>query len=201
MKLAVCIFLGWIAFQLPVQSAEVEKSVDASKARIDERGKIIIDHFDLAGLNKLREYGYDSLGGGNLKGSAENDLWWQHYCLINRDHFPARPVRLETCVIVIQTLVGREPNGTPIFKNEDAIQIKFNGNDLRIFDTDDTYCASTLYPERSVFAIGLWKWRKKPQVGGYAYSLRNAWVVDTETKQFQEIPTNGVKCVVDEDRD
>lgn len=201
MKLVVCIFLGWIALQLPAQSTEVGKSNDVLKTSLEERGKIIVDPFNLAGLTKLKEYGYNSLGGGNLKGSAENNLWWQHYCLINRDHFPARPVRFETCVIVVQTLLGSEPNGAPIFKNEDAIQIKFNGNDLRIFDSDDTYCSSTLYPERSVFAIGLWKWRNKPQVGGYAYSLRNAWVVDPESKRLKEIPTNGVKCEIDEDRD
>jgi hypothetical protein len=98
-------------------------------------------------------------------------------------------------------MLRRDADGHPVWKSEDAIQINFNGDILETFDSGDTYCSSSLYPDRSVFAIGLWKVRKPPEVGGYAYSFRKAWVVNPEIKKFEEIPTKSVKCEVNEDRE
>lgn len=164
-------------------------------------GKIIVQPFSLDEIDKIEQHGYERSNGGQVKGVANGEVWTQEYCVINRDHFPARPVRFESCVIVINTLIRRDSNGKPVWKSEDAIQINFNGNNLNIFDSGGTLCASTLYPGKSVFAIGLWKWKKKPQVGGYAYSMRKAWLADPETRKLKEIPTNSVSCKIDEDRD
>jgi|GEM_PF-1723306 len=196
MKQTILVILGCFAFQIAAQGAEVEK-----KTQPQQSGTIIVQPFSLDEIDKIEQQGYERGNGGQVKGVANGEVWTQEYCVINRDHFPARPVRFESCVIVINTLIRRDSNGKPVWKSEDAIQINFNGNNLNIFDSGDTLCASTLYPGKSVFAIGLWKWKKKPQVGGYAYSMRKAWLADPETRKLKEIPTNSVSCKIDEDRD
>ncbi len=192
MKQFLWICLGWLALLVTAHAA------NASKTQPSESGEVIVQSFNLEELSAIEEHGYEISNGQRLKG---DELWSQQYCVINRDNFPARPVKLVRCVLVIQTMLGRDANDHPVWKNNDAIQINFNGNDLDIFDSGDTYCSSSLYPNRSVFAIGLWKERKRPQVGGYAYTLRNAWVVDPETRRLKKIHTNSVKCEINEDRD
>jgi hypothetical protein len=169
----------------------------ALEAGLVKEGRVIAHSFNVAELEVLENLGYERSNGFLINGS--NDLFIQEYCLINRDHYPARPVRIERCVIVIETLVGREPDGRPIFQNEDALQIIFNGD--RLFDSSDTHCISTLYPKLSVLVVGRWRSRKSPQVGGYAHSLKRAWVIEPAAKKFKEIPAKSVSCEINEDRD
>jgi hypothetical protein len=103
-------------------------------------------------------------------------------------------------VFVIQALLFRQTNGFPVWEGVDAIQINFNGNVLSIFDSGDNDCSSSLYPNWPVYAIGIWKFRKPPNIGGYK-SIRKAWVVNPETKKFKEIPAKSFKCGFNEHRD
>jgi hypothetical protein len=99
----------------------------------------------------------------------------------------------------IQTRLSRDSRGRPIYKTDDALEYSPAGG-LRAF-SDDENCTSAAYPNRSVLAIGLWKWRNKPKIGGFAHSIKYAWVIDPELKRFREIPTRSVKCEIDDDRD
>ena len=200
MKRLVWIALGWLALQFTAQGAEAEQSVPALKSHSEEQVAVTVQPFNLDEIGEIQQHGYELSNGGYV-GKISEGLWTQQYRVINRDNFPKRPVRTEKCVIVLHTLVRRDANGIPVWNNEDAIQIDFNGNNLRIFESDDTHCVSSIYPASTVFAIGLWKWRKKPQVGGYAYSFRNAWIVDPIAKKFKQIPANSVSCEINEDRD
>lgn len=200
MKQVAWVILGWFTLLVTAQ-ADVTSKVWPSTPWPSKKGAVVIQPFNLDDLSTIKELGYEATNGQRLNGSGNDELWSQEYCVFNRDDFPTRPVRFVSCVIVIQTMLRRDANGHPVWKSEDAIQINFNGNILTTFDSGDTNCSSSLYPDRSVFAIGLWKSRKPPQVGGYAHSLRNAWIVDPETKKLKAIPTNGVRCEVNEDRD
>lgn len=171
---------------------------NSSKIVRNNNAQAVAYSFDLTKLDQLEKLGYERSNGGIVH-EAGGELFTQSYCLINRDHFPAKPVVIESCVIVIETLVGRNLDGKAIFKNDDALQIVFNGSDL--FDSGDTNCISTLYPKLSVFSVGQWTWRKRPLVGGYAHSLNLAWLIDPITKKFKEIPATSVKCEINEDRD
>lgn len=179
---ALCIF-----------SASLQSHAD-TRVWPSKKGSVIVQPFNLDDLATIEELGYEDTGGQLLKGAGNDEISFQEYCTFNRDGFPAKPVRLVSCVIVIQTLLFRQTNGFPVWEGVDAIQINFNGNVLRTFSPGNPDCASSLYPDWSVFAIGSWTDRKSPNVGGYAFS--NAWVVNPETKKFKEVPTKSVKCEV-----
>jgi hypothetical protein len=170
-----------------------------NSSRIIKNNNVQAYSFDLTKLDQLEKLGYERSNGGFVTGVGGSELFTQSYCLINRAHFPANPVVIERCVIVIETLISRNPDGKPTFKNDEALQIVFDGDDL--FDSGDTNCISTLYPNLTVFSVGQWAWRRPPLVGGYAHSLKSAWVIDPITKSFKGIPVTSVKCEINEDRD
>ncbi|MGC2164580.1 MAG: hypothetical protein WA632_01045 [Gallionella sp.] len=171
----------------------------SSKIGQQKNAQAIAHTFDLSKLDQLENLGYERSNGGRVNHDSENELFVQSYCVINRDNFPAKPVVVERCVIVIETLVGRSTDGIPTFKNDSALQIDIHGN--RLFDTGDTNCSSSSYPNLAIFAVGQWAWKKRPHFGGYAHSIKMAWAIDPVKKNFMEIPATSVKCEVSEDRD
>ncbi len=105
------------------------------------------------------------------------------------------------CIFVVTEINGRDALGHAIRATpSDMIHIKLpKGWDY--FDTGDTECKTTEYPDADIVAIGQWVDRKEPLLGGYAHSLKKAWRIDYQSMRFVEIPTHGVECGYNDDRD
>lgn len=104
------------------------------------------------------------------------------------------------CVLVITEILGHDLLGKAnLAAPSEMIHIQLpQGWDY--FDTGDTECKSSKYPDSEIVAIGKWRDRKKPLHGGYAHSLKKAWRIDYKALRFIEIPTQGVSCGFDDDR-
>jgi hypothetical protein len=110
-----------------------------------------------------------------------------------------QPNRFKKCVYAIQTLLERDLRGKPKFRTEAALEFSL-ASDFQILDEDEN-CHSRFYPDKSIIAIGRWKWRNKPLVGGYSYYIRQAWAVDANSRKFVEIQAKEVRCNVITDSD
>lgn len=105
------------------------------------------------------------------------------------------------CVFVLTEIRARDALGHAIHSAPfDMIHIKLPKG-WNYFDSGDTECKATGYPNTNIVAIGQWAWRKKPLLGGYAHSLKKAWRIDYQAMRFIEIPTHIVECGFDDDRD
>ncbi len=104
------------------------------------------------------------------------------------------------CYYAINKLEGHDAEGKPIYFLSDMLHIRHKNN-LKEFDTDDTNCQSTQFKGEFVLAFGSWKFRKDPKKGGYAHSLRAAWVIEKGSMVFREIQPASVTCQYDNDRD
>jgi hypothetical protein len=91
----------------------------------------------------------------------------------------------------------RDTNGNIIWRAEDTLEFPF---DLKGAFGDMDICSSTLYPDANIIALGEWINRIKPEVGGYIHPIEKAWRIDFSTRRFVEIPTSGVSCELNEDR-
>lgn len=80
-----------------------------------------------------------------------------------------------------------------------AFVVKLN-DEYNVFDTSDTNCKIDDNNFEEVIAIGKWKWRDYPSVGGYAYAINKAWIVNCNTMRFEETFPGRVKCEINEDR-
>ena len=154
-------------------------------------------------LPSLKEAGFVEVSGMAVKtGDIDHPLetstsvYGIEWCLFKANK---KPVVTKRCVYGIQSVIKRDDKGKAIFKMEDALDfVPTSGFE---FLDADTECASKLYPYRSVVAIGRWKDRKPPKVGGYAYAIKQAWIIDPDSKKFIEISTKDVSCEINEDRD
>lgn len=151
----------------------------------------------------LKAAGYQKLGGFLVRNGdvahpfeTSSDVGVEIWCVLDTTK---RPVIKKSCVYGVQSVIKRDDKGEAIFKTEDALDFVLS-SDFKIFDSD-TECASKLHPYRSVVAIGRWKDRKSPQVGGYAYAIKQAWIIDPDSRKFVEISTKDVSCEINEDRD
>ncbi|MCZ8252544.1 MAG: hypothetical protein O9318_08755 [Hylemonella sp.] len=104
------------------------------------------------------------------------------------------------CVLVITEILGNDVSGrAKLATPSEMIHIQLpQGWDY--FNTGDTECRSSKYPDAEIIAIGKWRDRKKPLHGGYVHSLKKAWRIDYKGLRFIEIPTQGVSCGFDDDR-
>lgn len=146
-------------------------------------------------FSTLHSDGYEPSNGATLKRtpSIAGDYFLRSYCkpYIRKLGFD--------CVWVIANLIDRQIDGRPIYKNGEMLRIKIPSG-LTIMETDDSLCKSSKFPEAHILTIGSWRWRKPPLVGGYAHSIKKAWRIDLVAMQFREIPTSGVSCVINADR-
>lgn len=105
------------------------------------------------------------------------------------------------CIFVLTKIKERDASGHAIRTAPfDMIHIKLPKG-WSYFDSGDTECKATGYPNADIVAIGQWASRKKPLFGGYAHSLKKAWRIDYQSMRFVEIPTHGVECGFNDDRD
>lgn len=133
----------------------------------------------------------------NSNGNIQTDLMVSTWCLRKIDQ-PRPPIR---CIFGVETLIGYEPNGQPIWHTEDALEFLPKGSGLQFLSDSEHNCVSTLYINLSVVAIGRWRWRERPKIGGYAHSIYQAWVIDPATKKFKGVPAKSVSCEINEDID
>ncbi|OIR02330.1 hypothetical protein GALL_157020 [mine drainage metagenome] len=103
------------------------------------------------------------------------------------------------CVYAIRMVLERTSHGYPKFKTEDALEF-VPSQGFKFLD-EDVQCMDKMYPNRSVLSIGSWKDRMPPEIGGYADSIKQSWILDPETKKFVEISSKDVVCEINEDRD
>lgn len=103
------------------------------------------------------------------------------------------------CIWAIGTPDYANTTLPPGFKVTDALRLALPAN-MMFFETDDVNCVSKAHPGAHVLAIGLWKWRVPPSNGGYAHSLKRAWIVSFESKKFVAINAKTVTCSISEDR-
>lgn len=165
------------------------------EARRDSQGSAIVIEKYQGDFSTLISNGYMPSNGATVKGTPliAGDYFLRGYCkpYIKKHGFD--------CVWVIANLIDHQSDGSPNFNNGEMLRIKVP-NPLRIMETDDTLCKSSKFPDAHILTIGSWRWRKPPLVGGYAYSIKRAWRVDLAAMQFRKIPTLGVSCVINADR-
>lgn len=97
------------------------------------------------------------------------------------------------------TVPERDGNGRATYRLENAYEYVIKGREEPLLGSDSG-CSSLLLPKLQVIAIGTWKWRKNPQLGGYAHSIKYAWVADSALKKLRPIPPESVVCKINEDR-
>lgn len=158
-------------------------------------------------LNKLEEdllaAGYMKLNGMMVKGGdathpyhSSDNVAAEEWCILDTSK---RPVVAKRCVYAVQSIIHRDSKGRATFQTDDALE--FAPVSGYKFLDDDTNCESPLYPYRTIVAIGRFILREGRGNGGYAEDIRQAWVIDIESKKFVEISTKEVTCEVNEDRD
>lgn len=145
----------------------------------------------------LKKQSYSETGAffvknGEHSWETDTDMMGVEWCLIDNK-------LLKRCFFVIRAVVERDSKGYPKVKLEDALEFLPISGFQFLAEGDE--CLSKLHPNRSVVAIGRWKNRSKPKVGGYAHSIKQAWIVDSLTKKFVEVPPKEVSCEINEDRD
>ena len=101
-------------------------------------------------------------------------------------------------VIWLKSNTGsRDAKGQIIWRVEDALE---HATDYRgTYDSEG--CTSSAHPDADIIATGQWNTRKPPEVGGYLWPIEAAWRIDFATRKFIEIPTKGIVCELNEDRD
>jgi hypothetical protein len=145
----------------------------------------------------LKRQGYSETGAffvknGEHSWETDTDMMGVEWCLLDNK-------LLKRCFFVIRTVVERDSKGFPKVKLEDALEFLPISGFQFLAEGDE--CLSKLHPNRSVVAIGRWQNRSKPKIGGYAYSIRQAWIVEPLTKKFVEVSPKEVSCEINEDRD
>jgi hypothetical protein len=147
-------------------------------------------------FSTLSAHGYKSTGSRTLsvsKSSPVNEnLSLLSYC---RKYSKSKGF---DCVWVIAERIG-QIDGRPEYKVGEMLRLKLPPP-FALFESDDTLCKSTGFPSSHILTVGIWKWRSKPAVGGFAHSLKKAWRIDVAAMQFREISLNGVACVINADR-
>jgi len=165
------------------------------KTQRDAQGSAILTEKYQGDFSTLSTDGYMPSNGATVKRTPllAGDYFLRSYCkpYVKKLGFD--------CVWVIASLIDRHSDGSPNYKNGEMLRIKVP-NPLRIMETDDTLCKSSKFQDAHILTIGSWRWRKPPLVGGYAYSIKKAWRIDLAAMQFREIPTLGVSCVINADR-
>lgn len=186
--------------QLPLSETSADRKIESLSAGIKA-------HRYSGDLNKLEKdllaAGYKKLGGMMVKGGdathpydSSDNVTAAKWCILDTSK---RPVVATRCVYAVRTITHRDSNGRATFQTDDALEFA-PVSEYKFID-DDANCESPLYPYRSIVAIGRFKLREDPDYGGYAEDIRQAWVIDIESRKFVEISTKEVTCEVNEDRD
>lgn len=194
LKLALLVILALGALVLLIHSG-----LSFAKQPVVLPSELQTRKYEETELSALEALGYSELRGSwvkNINGKNQTDLIVRTWCLrgVDQTHLPVR------CVFGVETLLGYAPNGKPVWHTEDALEV-FLKPRFKLFDDGDENCTSSLYPKLSAIAIGIWQWKKKPEIGGYAHSIKQAWVIDTVAKKILEVPTSSVSCEINDDRD
>lgn len=186
--------------QLPLSETSADRKTESLSAKIKA-------HRYSGDLNKLEEdlltAGYKKLSGMLVKGGdvahpydSSYNVAADEWCILDTSK---RPVVATRCVYAVQSIIHRDSKGRATFQTDDALE--FAPVTGYKFLDDDTNCASPLYPYRSIVVIGRYKLREGLGNGGYTEDIRQAWVIDIESRKFVEISTKEVTCEVNEDRD
>jgi hypothetical protein len=149
----------------------------------------------------LKESGYQSVRGVFLKTGDRDHPWQVDTNILGQEwcKYDGGSIRSSAhCVYAIQSVTGRNSAGMPTLKTEDALEF-LTSNGFTFLD-DEEMCADRHGPNRSILVIARWESRKLPKVGGFASAIRQAWILDPETKRFLEISVDRVTCEVNEDR-
>ena len=181
--------------QLPLSETRADHKIESLSAEI----KAYRYSGDLNKLEKdLLAAGYKKLGGMMVKGGdvthpydSSDNVAAEEWCILDKSK---RPVVSTRCVYAVRSIVQRDSRGNPRFQTEDALE--FAPVSGYKFLEADTNCESPFYPYRSIVAIGRFKLREDPGYGGYAEDIRQAWVIDIESRKFVEISTKEVTCEV-----
>jgi hypothetical protein len=190
MKSFLWLVIAWFIVCSVSFGAETTKHI--YKVRPAAKGKVTVRQINEIDVATLKQEGYEDLGGSLIESKDWADVGVSQYCLLNKENYPEKPVKIESCVIVVRTRGG---------EFGDAILINFNGNDLRILDSSDTNCTSSIFPDSEIIAVGRFVNRQPPDVGGYAETIKYAWITDHEKVKLKKIPASSVSCEVNEDRD
>lgn len=164
----------------------------ASNALADSQ-KFVIEKY-LGKYDDLEKNGYTDESGISFDVSRKPNASANAFCR------PFSKTGYFDCVFVMTEILGYDASRHPIRATpSEMIHIQLPKG-WKYFDTGDTECRSSKYPDAEIIAIGKWKWREKPLHGGYAHSLKKAWRIDYQALRFVEIPTRGVSCGFDDDR-
>lgn len=111
------------------------------------------------------------------------------------------PTKTINCVFVLNKIERRDEKGHAIYSQPyDMLHIILPKN-WSYFDSGDAGCKITQSPNADVIAIGKWSWRKEASLGGFAHSIKAAWLIDYKKMKFVEVSTHGVQCGYKDDRD
>lgn len=146
--------------------------------------------------SELDRQGYKNLGGLGVMDESGRELddavVLVKGIVINR--------RVKKLWLAYVTIPIRDGNGHPTYQLEDAFEYELHGAEEPLLG-DDSGCASRAATKLQVIAVGTWKWKKNPRLGGRAHSIKHAWVADPLTKRLRSVPPKSVVCEFAEDRD
>lgn len=187
--------LLWAKITLVALGMALSAGVTAGSVESDPNSQSFVAEKYLGKYDELEKNGYTTKSGiGNVIQRIPRP-WARAIC----QRFDK--VRIFDCVFVLTEIVESGAPGPAIHSTPfDMIHIKLPKG-WSYFDSGDTECKATGYPNTDIVAIGQWAWRKKPLLGGYAHSLKKAWRIDYQSMRFVEISTHGVECGFNDDRD
>lgn len=145
---------------------------------------------------ELKRQGYTSPGGLSVTDKSgkplDGDVVLTNGIIVNR--------RIKKFWFAYVTIPERDGNGRAIYQLEDAFEYALQGREEPLLG-NESGCVSRAAPKLQVIAIGVWKWRKNPGLGGYAHSIKHAWLADPSIKKLRPVPVESVGCEINEDRD
>ena len=148
------------------------------------------------GPSELKAAGYSSMGGScvrDVEAKSVCELQTSQWCVLLKDR------TYKSCIYRLQARGDINEQGNSLYRTVDALELMPARGEK--FLDDDTNCVSGPHKDSNIVAVGFWRWRAKPKIGGYAYGISHAWTVDLKLKKFIEIPVSGVRCEINDDRD
>lgn len=101
-------------------------------------------------------------------------------------------------VFLYQSFVSSDAKNAPVYETQRVLEYRVQDG-YRYLGSDNN-CVAAKYPKLEVIAIGKWTDRPQPRAGGYAHSIKYAWVADPEIKNFRMVSSGSVKCEINADR-
>lgn len=146
--------------------------------------------------SELRGSGYVHLAGLGVRSTSgrelENSIVLTKGVVVNR--------RVTKYWIAYVAIPDRDQAGRAQYQFRNAFEYELHANEVPL-QGDDNGCKSLLHPHLQVIAIGKWKSRKNARQGGYAHSIRYAWVADPSLEKLRPISPESVACAINDDRD